>query len=137
MNIQLSFDELQDFIARHFNKNVKISAVDDTTIVVNTSVKVAFLTKDVSMNISVLDINGTDVILSYNNGLGVDFIVKSALYFAQNFKPQYGELVNSGASNTLTIHMGKVKQLEKVFEHLALQKLRFMNDRISLDAILK
>lgn len=39
--------------------------------------------------------------------------------------------------HTLTIHLGKVKQLEKVFGHLAFKKLRFTRDGIILDAILK
>ena len=129
--------ELQEYIAGHFNQDVKFCAVSDTTITVSTFMKVACFSKEVSMNFSVLHINGQDITFSYDNGLGRNLIVKAALGIVKNTTAEYGKIVDSGPANTLTFHLGKVKQLEKALEYVEIKGLRFGNNCIILDVMLR
>ena len=138
MKIQLSYTELQNYIAKHYyNKGLEIGHVDEKTVSVSAAVKIAMFTKSVTLNLAVERVEGTDITLAYSGGMGIDLILRGVLAFVKSQLPKYGEIVETEAANSIVLHLGKIGQLEKVFHHLTLLGIRFAEDGIVMYGSLK
>lgn len=134
MRLELSFNEIQSFIAKKYNKNVVMHSVDAKTISITMPVKMIFVTKEVGVRFSVEKAIGRDIILSYSNGNGTDLIIKGILKFIQVSQPKLSSIVEVGKANTIVAHLGQVKQLTQVFEYMELKDIRFEKKGIFLEA---
>ncbi len=137
MNILLSLSELQDYVARSFRQDITLKSVNERTIYVGTIINLPFISKNVGVNISILKVAGRDITLSYNNGLGVDLIIKGVLKFVKNTFPEYGQVVEERDGNTILLHLANIRQLEKPLEYVDLQDVRFTAEGVQLDVGLK
>ena len=70
MKLSITYAELQDYVARHYHKNVNLGYVNESTVSVSVPIKVLGFTKSVSINITVKKIEGTDLFLSYEGKMG-------------------------------------------------------------------
>ena len=136
MVILLSFSELQDYIAKQFKQNVDIRCVNEKTIYVGTTIKMPFFIKQITINLSVEEVVGHDITMSYSSGLGIDLIMKGALKFINGMSPEYGDVVEDKTANFFTIHLRKIKQFEKAFDYVALKQVRFDEYRVIIDVYL-
>ena len=65
MKLSITYAELQDYVACHFQKTVNLGYVDGATVSVSVPIKVLGFTKSISINLIVKKIEGTDLFLSY------------------------------------------------------------------------
>ena len=136
MITKLSFKELQRYIAQHHMHEVVFSYVDAKTVSVTTQVKVMIFKKSVGLNLSVVRVEGSNITVSYGNGLGKDIIVMGVLSFLKNTLPRYQEVIDHDA-NTVTIHLDKLKNVERFLEYVTLDDICFDSDGMIIDATLK
>lgn len=122
MNIQIPYNELSGFVRDHFNQNLVMNFVDEKTISIGKEIRVAMLSKLVSVNLTVKQVSGNDVTLVYNGGMGLDLLVKAALKY---FKEKMGGLVEELDGNTLVVHLQKIEQLKDALKTVALGGLSF------------
>ena len=122
MNIQIPYNELSGFVRDRFNQNLVMNFVDEKTISIGKEIRVAMLSKLVSVNLTVKQVTGNDVTLVYNGGMGLDLLVKAALKY---FKEKMGGLVEELDGNTLVVHLQKIEQLKDALKTVALGGLSF------------
>lgn len=122
MNIQIPYNELSGFVRDRFNQNLVMNFVDEKTISIGKEIRVAMLSKLVSVNLTVKQVSGNDVTLVYNGGIGLDLLVKAALKY---FKEKMGGLVEELDGNTLVVHLQKIEQLKDALKTVALGGLSF------------
>ena len=122
MNIQIPYNELSGFVRDRFNQNLVMNFVDEKTISIGKEIRVAMLSKLVSVNLTVKKVSGNDVTLVYNGGMGLDLLVKAALKY---FKEKMGGLVEELDGNTLVVHLQKIEQLKDALKTVALGGLSF------------
>ena len=122
MNIQIPYNELSGFVRDRFNQNLVMNFVDEKTISIGKEIRVAMLSKLVSVNLTVKQVSGNDVTLVYNGGMGLDLLVKAALKY---FKEKMGGFVEELDGNTLVVHLQKIEQLKDALKTVALGGLSF------------
>lgn len=122
MNIQIPYNELSGFVRDRFNQNLVMNFVDEKTISIGKEIRVAMLSKLVSVNLTVKQVSGNDVTLVYNGGMGLDLLVKAALKY---FREKMGGLVEELDGNTLVVHLQKIEQLKDALKTVALGGLSF------------
>lgn len=122
MNIQIPYNELSGFVRDRFNQNLVMNFVDEKTISIGKEIRVAMLSKLVSVNLTVKQVSGNDVTLVYNGGMGLDLLVKAALKY---FKEKMGGLVEELDGNTLVVHLQKIEQLKDALKTVELGGLSF------------
>jgi hypothetical protein len=136
MVVRLSYIEVKHYILSHFNKDIEIRRVSDNTVSVGTTLKVAFISQPVGLNVTVDDIRGEDVFLSHNNGFGIDLMLRGFMKFILSVKSELGDAIEVGSSNTIILHLGRIKQLEKVFESVEIKSISFAPNDIVVNALL-
>ena len=136
MVVRLPYIEVKNYILSHFNKDIEFRRVSDNTVSVSTTFKVAFISQTVGLNVTVDDIRGKDILLSHNNGFGIDLMLKGFMKFILSVRSELGDAIEVGSSNTIILHLGIIKQLEKVFESVEIKSISFDSNVIVVNALL-
>ena len=118
MNLQISYKELESFLMKKYDQQVRLGFVDEKTISVTKKVVI----KDATINISVDQVVGNDISLSYLAGFGIEWIIKGALMW---FKESIKDFIEEQEENKLLIHLDKIDQIENALEKIELQAIGF------------
>lgn len=65
MKLSITYAELQEYVACHYRKNVNLGYVNESTVSVSVPIKVLGFTKQISINLIVKKIEGSDLFLFY------------------------------------------------------------------------
>ena len=118
MKLLLPYKELEAFLMKKYDQEVKLGYVDEKTMSVTKKVMI----KDATINISVDQVAGNDITLSYQAGFGIEWIIKGALMW---FKESIKDFVEEQEENKLLIHLDKIEQLDNALEKIELQAIGF------------
>ena len=128
MNLQIPYKELEAFLMKKYNQEVKLGFVDEKTISVTKKVVI----KDATINISVDQVAGNDISLSYQAGFGIEWIIKGALMW---FKESIKDFVEELDENKLLIHLDKIDQISGMLDKIEILDITF--DKVNANVALK
>jgi len=118
MSLQIPYKELEAFVLKKYNQQVKLGLVDENTISITKNV----VFKDATVNISIDQIAGNDISLSYQAGFGIEWIIKGALMW---FKETISGFVDEQEDNKLLIHLDRISQLSDTLERIEIKAINF------------
>ena len=118
MKLQIPFNELEAFALKKYNQQVKLGVVDKKTISVTKKVVI----KDATVNISVDQIAGNDISMSYQAGFGIEWIIKGALMW---FKETISGFVEEQEDNKLLLHLDRIEQLSSILDKIEIKAVSF------------
>ena len=118
MKLQIPYKELEAFVMKKYNQEVKLGYVDEKTMSVTKKVVI----KDATINISVDQVVGNDISLSYQAGFGIEWIIKGALMW---FKETIKDFVEELEENKLLIHLDRIEQLNNMLEKIEIKAVNF------------
>ena len=134
MNIQIPYREIEDYVERKYRQSVRLTNVNNNTFCVSRDMKVLFATKTVSINLSVIQVVGSDITLSYQAGFGIELLVKGALVW---FKEQMTGVVEESGNNQLVVHLAEIQQLKKTCSVIYVQDVNFSQKDINIQLFLR
>ena len=118
MKLQISYKELEAFLMKKYNQQVKLEFVDEKTMSVTKKVVI----KDATINISVDQVAENDISLSYQTGFGIEWIIKGVLMW---FKESIKDFVEELEDNKLLIHLDKIDQIGGMLDKIELLDITF------------
>ena len=118
MTLQIPYKELEAFVLKKYNQEVKLGFVDEKTM--NVTKKVVI--KDATINISVDQVAENDISLSYQAGFGIEWIIKGALMW---FKETIKDFVEEQEENKLLIHLDKIDQIGGMLDKIEISDITF------------
>ena len=118
MRLQIPYGELEAFLMKKYDQQVKLGFVDEKTISVTKKVVI----KDATINISVDQVAGNDISLSYQAGFGIEWIIKGALMW---FKETIKDFVEELEDNKLLIHLDKIDQIGGMLDKIEILDITF------------
>ena len=113
MKLSITYAELQDYVARHYHKNVNLGYVNESTVSVSVPIKVLGFTKSININLIVKKIEGSDLFLAYDGKLGIDLLVSPAISFAKKLVPEKAGWVEQMSGNIFKLRLGDIGQMKK------------------------
>ena len=130
MKLQIPFNELEAFALKKYNQQVKLGVVDKKTISVTKKVVI----KDATVNISVDQIAGNDISMSYQAGFGIEWIIKGVLMW---FKESISGFVEEQEDNKLLLHLDRIEQLNNILEKIEIKTVIFDDLNVNVAFIVK
>ena len=118
MRLQLSYKELETFLMKKYNQQVKLRFVDEKTMSITKKVVI----KDATVHISVDQVAGNDISLSYQAGFGIEWIIKGALMW---FQETIKDFVEELEENKLLIHLSKMDQIGGMMDRIEILDVTF------------
>ena len=129
MKLSITYAELQDYVARHYHKKVELGYVNESTVSVSVPIKVLGFTNQISINLIVKKIEGTDIFLSYEGKMGIEMLVTPAMSFAKKLVPEKSDWIEVLADNVIRLRLGDIDKLQKVFEKVELKSICFEQEK--------
>lgn len=118
MKLQITYDELEAFVLKKYDQQVKLGFVDEKTISVTKKVVI----KDATISISVDQVAGNDISLSYQAGFGIEWIIKGVLMW---FKESIKDFVEELEDNKLLIHLDKIDHIGGILDKIEILDITF------------
>ena len=118
MRLQIPYGELEAFLMKKYDQQVKLGFVDEKTISVTKKVVI----KDATIYFSVDQVAGNDISLSYQAGLGIEWIIKGALMW---FKESIKDFIEEQEENKLLIHLDKIDQIGGLLDKIEILEITF------------
>lgn len=124
MQFRLTFQEISDLIERKAGRSLPVMYGGPHTVRISYEVNMFVKTASVGLDLTVdqVDENG-NIILSYNGGMGIDFMIKTALNHAKS-QPG-GDMIDLLPDNRILLNLSKNAQAGSLFEHVTLKDINF------------
>ena len=116
-------------MASHYHKKVELGYVNESTVSVSVPIKVLGFTKQISINLIVKKIEGTDLFLSYEGKMGIEMLVTPAVSFAKKLVPEKSDWIEVLADNVIRLRLGDIDKLQKAFEQVELKSICFEQEK--------
>ena len=106
MQFRLTYQEISDLIARKAGHSISLLYGGPHTVRIGLDVNMLFKTTNIGLDLTVdqVDENG-NIILSHTGGMGIDFMVRTAIGHAQN-QPG-GDLLEMLPDNRILLNLNK------------------------------
>ena len=140
MQVKFEYSEIQSLIKAKTGREIRLSAIDEQTVKAEAkvSVKVPFLgeiEKSIGVRVSVEKIEGNDVHLKYEGGMGTDMIIGGLLTFLSS-SPAL-KLVGKTQGNGIVVHLDEVEEARKVLDLVELTGIAFNDNAVDIEGKLK
>lgn len=118
MKLQIPYNELEAFLMKKYDQQVKVEFANENTISITKKVVI----KDATINVSIDKIVGNDIILSYQAGFGIEWIIKGVLMW---FKESIKDFIEELEDNKLLIHLNKIDQIDGMLDKIEILDITF------------
>ena len=136
MQVKFEYSEIQSLIKAKTGREIVLSAIDEQTVKAEAkvSVKVPFLgeiEKSIGVNVSVEKIEGNDVHLKYEGGMGTDIIIGGLLSFLSSTPAM--KMVEKTPENGIVVHLDEVEEARKVLDLVELIGIMFQETGVTVE----
>ena len=136
MQVKFEYSEIQSLVKSKTGREIGLSAIDERTAKaeVKVNVKVPFLgkiEKSVGVNVSVEKIEGNDVHLKYEGGMGTDIIIGGLLSFLSSTPAM--KVVEKTQGNGIVVHLDEVEEARKVLDLVELTGIMFQEKGVTVE----
>ena len=141
MQVKIEYNELQSLVRARTGREIVLSAVDGQTVKVEAKVEVKVpllgkMEKNIGMNVSVEQIEGNDVRLKYDGGIGTDMLVGALLTFLAS-DPEAAKMMEKTPGNGIVVHLDEIKEARKVLEVVELTDIVVQDNAVDIEGELK
>ena len=141
MQVKIEFYELQSLVRQKTGREIVLSAVDGQTVKVEAKVEVKVpllgkIEKNIGMNVSVEQIEGNDVRLKYDGGIGTDMLVGALLTFLAS-DPEAAKMMEKTPGNGIVVHLDEIKEARKLLEVVELTDIVVQDNAVDIEGELK
>ena len=135
MKASISFPELQSILQEKTEQNISFAFADPKTIRVTYPLDLGFMKKDISANLSILNMQGSDLLVSIDAGFATDTLLNTVLGI---FKKKIPEgLIEKLPDRQLMLHLGQIEEVKSVFDTIQVDDIHVLNDGLEVEGGLK
>ena len=135
MKASISFQELQNLIIEKAKQPISFAFVDPKTVRVSYPINLGFIKKDISANLVIKELVGSDLLVQLSAGLGTDTLLTTALNLLRGKIP--ANLIEQRPDSHLLLHLGQIPQVKSVFDKVDVRDLHVLNEGLEVEGALK
>ena len=135
MKASISFPELERLITEKANQPIAFGFVDNKTVRVIYPLNLGFIKKDISADLIIKELTGTDLLLQLSAGFGSDTMLTTVLSLLHNKIPE--GLIEKRPDSHIMLHLDKIEQVKSVFEKIDIHDLHVLTDALEVEGALK
>ena len=135
MKASISFPELQNILQEKTEQNIGFAFVDDKTVKVTYPLHWGIINKDISADLTILEIVGSDLLVKLDAGMGTDTLMNTALSLLHNKLPE--GLIEKRPDRQLMLHLGSIEQVKTVFDTIQVDDIHVLTEGLEVEGGLK
>ncbi len=130
MKILMTYPELQQILANEVERPFSFARVDAKTLRVFTEMKALFFAKTLRVDMKIEELKGTDLHLSYGDGMMKELLLKGVMRLIEGKLPD--AVVEQIGNGSVVVHLSAIEQLSKVLQKVTLHDLKLTPEGIEL-----
>jgi hypothetical protein len=135
MKASISFPELQTLITEKAKQSISFSYVDGKTVRVTYPLNLGFIKKDISANLVIKELTGSDLLVKLDAGMGSDTMLATVLGLLKNKIPE--GLIEKRPESHVMLHLDKIEQVKAVFDAIKVDDIRVLAEGLEVEGGLK
>lgn len=135
MKASISFPELSDIILDKAGQNISFGFVDEKTIHVTYQLDLGIFKKDLSVDLIVEELRGSDLLVQVSAGKGIEALISTALNLLKNKIPE--GLIEKEPDYRFLLHLDKIEQVKPVFDAITVSELRVFEKGLEVEGAIK
>ena len=135
MKASISFPELQSILQEKTEQNISFAFVDNKTIKVTYPLNLGIIKKDISADLTILEMVGSDLLVSIDAGFGTDTMLNTVLGILKNKIPE--GLIEKRPDRQLMLHLDQIEQVKTVFDAIKVDDIHVLNEGLEVEGGLK
>lgn len=130
MKASISYQELQKLVTEQTKQPISFEFVDPKTIKVMYELNLGIMKKKVGIDLKVLEIVGTDLLVKYSAGFGMDGLVGMALGMVRDKIP--AGFLEEQPDHVLLLHLDKIDKIKSVFERIDVKDVNMLAEALEV-----
>jgi hypothetical protein len=130
MKASVSYQELQKLVTEQTKQPISFEFVDPKTIKVMYELNLGIMKKKVGIDLKVLEIVGTDLLVKYSAGFGMDGLVGMALGMVRDKIP--AGFLEEQPDHVLLLHLDKIDKIKSVFERIDVKDVNMLAEALEV-----
>jgi len=135
MKASISFPEIQKLLADKAEQSISFAFVDPKTVKVTYPLNLGFIKKDISADLIIKELVGSDLLLQLDAGFGSDTMLTTLISLLKG-KVSEG-LIEKRPESHFLVHLGQIEQAKTVFEKIEVSDLHVISDGLEVEGKLK
>ena len=135
MKASISFPELQSILLKKAEQNISFAFVDGKTLKVTYPLNLGIIKKDISADITIREMVGSDLLVSVDAGFGTDTMLNTVLGILKNKIPE--GLIEKRPDSQLMLHLGQIEQVKTVFDAIKVNDIHVLAEGLEVEGGLK
>ena len=135
MKASISFPEIQNLLAEKAQQTLAFAFVDNKTVKVTYPLNLGFIKKDISANLIIKELVGSDLLLQLDAGFGSDTMLTTVLGLLKGKIPE--GLIEKRQDSCLLLHLDQIEQVKAVFEKVDVTDLHVLSEGLEVEGALK
>lgn len=135
MKASISFSEIENLLTEKTQQAVAFAFVNDKTVKVSYPLNLGFIKKDISVNLIIKELTGSDLLLQLDAGFGSDTMLTTVLGLLKGKVPE--GLIEKRPDSHLLLHLEQIEQLQSVFEKVDVADLHVLTEGLEVEGALK
>ena len=135
MKASISFPELQDVLLEKAKQTISFSFVNEKTVKVTYPLSLGFIKKNISADLIIKELTGSDLLVQLSAGLGTDTMLTTLLSLTKDKVP--AGLIEKRPESHLLIHLDQIEQLKSVFEKIDVRDIHVLSEGLEVEGALK
>lgn len=142
MNLQLTYQEIAEYVHRKLGREVALTSPDGYSLQIGTTIKMKLplvnkeVAKDLSIKVSDIQVFEDDVTFRYDAGAGMNFIATNF------FKLLSGSLIQQGMielqnDSCAIVHLAAIDQMKNVLRIVNIKQILVHRDNLVIACSLK
>lgn len=123
MELRLTYKEINDLIEKKSGHVLPMQYGGPHTVRITYEVTVMFKKSSIGIDITIDQIDGRDIYLSYDGGSGIDYMVRQAINMAR--KKPGGEIIEPLDGSRIRLDFSRAPQANTLMDHIELRDIRF------------
>lgn len=135
MKASISFPEIENLLTEKTQQKMAFAFVNDKTIKVSYPLNLGFIKKDISANLIIKELVGSDLLLQLDAGLGSDTMLTTVLSLLKDKIPT--GLIEKRPESQILLHLDQIENVKTVFEKVDVKDLHVLTEGLEVEGSLK
>lgn len=135
MKASISFSEIENLLTEKTQQTMAFAFINDKTVKVSYPLNLGFIKKDISANLIIKELTGSDLLLQLDAGFGSDTMLTTVLGLLKGKVPE--GLIEKRPDSHLLLHLGQIEQVQSVFEKVDVTDLHVLTEGLEVEGALK
>ena len=135
MKASISFPEIQQLLQEKAQQTIGLSFVDPKTVKVTYPLDLGFIKKNISADLIIKELTGSDLLLQLSAGFGSDTLLTTVLSLVKGKIPE--GLIEKRPDSHLLLHLGEIEQMKTVFEKVDVNDIHVISEGLEVEGLLR